>query len=260
MKFSIVMPAYNEEKRIGRTLEDYSSFFEKIRKRDKFEYEILVVINNTKDNTAGVVEIYQKTNPRIRYIELTKGGKGYAVIEGFKDALKKENKLIGFVDADGATPPEAYYDLIKNIGNSDSILASRYLKGAKLYPPMTFRRVVVGKIFHFIVKCLFFMPIEDTQCGAKVFSRVATEILVKRVGMTQWAFDIEMLYELKRRGMKIKEIPTIWKEVEGSKLNILKTSIQMFMAVVQLRLVKSPFKKLLKPMKYPVVGLWRLLR
>src|SRR3989344_5827086 len=181
MKVSIVIPAYNEEKRIGRTLEDYSDYFENVRKKEKIDYEILVVINNTTDDTSGVVKMYQKTNPRIRYLDLPKGGKGYAVIEGLKDALKRENNFIGFVDADGATPPEAYYDLAKKIGNSDAILASRYIEGAKLYPPMTFRRIVVGKLFHFIVKILFFMPIEDTQCGAKLFSRKATEILTRKV-------------------------------------------------------------------------------
>ena len=88
------MPAYNEEKRIGKTLEEYSSFFENLRKSKKIDYEILVVINNTKDNTEKVVKSYSKKNKRIIYLNLVRGGKGYAVIEGFKDALKERGILL----------------------------------------------------------------------------------------------------------------------------------------------------------------------
>lgn len=256
MKVSIIMPAYNEEKRIGRTLEKYSEFF----KNKDTEIDFLVVINATTDRTEEVVKTVQKKDRRIRYLNLKKGGKGYAVIEGFKDSLKKDFDLIGFVDADNATPPEAFYDLIANIGNADGILASRYLPGSKLYPPMTFRRTIVGKTFHSLVRILFFMPYKDTQCGAKLFSRRAAALAANKVGMTQWAFDIEMLYEIHRRGMKIKEIPTIWREVEGSKLKVVKTSIQMFLAVIQLRMIKSRYRRILKPFGKLIVKLWRAIK
>lgn len=278
-KVAIIMPAYNEEKRIGSTLDSYSGYFEDLRKKGKLDYSLIVVINNTKDRTLDVVKKKAKENKRINYMNLIKGGKGYAVIEGFKEALKADVSnvpfvstkktgihglsgydLIGFVDADGATPAEAFNDLIINIAGYDGAIASRYLQGAKLYPPMNFRRSVVGKTFHAIVRSLFFMPFEDTQCGAKLFSRRATEIAVKNVGMTQWAFDIEMLYEIHRRGLKINEIPTIWREVEGSKLDILKTSLQMLLAIVQLRIIKSKFRRILKPLKHPVLFVWRLMK
>src|SRR5690349_5588539 len=115
MKVSIVIPAYNEEKRIGATLEFFSTYFKALEKENKLNYEILVVINNTKDNTVGVVKAAQKKDSKIIYLDLPKGGKGYAVTEGFKDALKRKNDLIGYVDADLATRPEDFYDLIKNI-------------------------------------------------------------------------------------------------------------------------------------------------
>ena len=98
MKVSIVIPAYNEEKRIGNTLEKYIKFL-----RDKkVKFEILIIINNTTDNTEKVVKNYMKRFPEIRYLNFQQGGKGFAVIEGFKDALKRDNDLIGFVDADNA--------------------------------------------------------------------------------------------------------------------------------------------------------------
>src|SRR3989338_9940965 len=110
MKVSIIIPAYNEEKRIGNTLKEYSRFFENLRKEKKLNYEILVVINNTKDNTELIVKKYQKKNKNIKYINLPKGGKGYATAEGFKNALSQKNDLLCFVDADMATSPEAFYD------------------------------------------------------------------------------------------------------------------------------------------------------
>ncbi|MEK6827619.1 MAG: glycosyltransferase, partial [Nanoarchaeota archaeon] len=97
---SIVIPAYNEEKRIGKILENYGAFFEKKKKgREISDFEILIVINNTKDNTEEVVKKFAKKYSEIRFIRFEKGGKGFAITEGFKDALKNEkNKLIGFVD------------------------------------------------------------------------------------------------------------------------------------------------------------------
>ena len=87
MKISIIIPAYNEEKRIGNTLQVYSAYFESIRKLKSLDYEILVSINNTTDKTLEIVKKFQKKDKRIIYLNLPKGGKGYAIIEGFKDAL-----------------------------------------------------------------------------------------------------------------------------------------------------------------------------
>ena len=109
MKICIVIPAYNEEKRIGKTLEEYGAFFTNLKNKD-FQYQILVVINNTKDKTEEVVKNISKKYKEINYLNLKPGGKGFAIIEGFKWAIKKDFDLIGFVDADIATGPEAFFD------------------------------------------------------------------------------------------------------------------------------------------------------
>jgi len=97
---SIIIPARNEEKRIGPTLESYGKFFLEKKKEDNLNYEILVVLNNCKDNTLKVVKSHMKKFPGIRYLDLEPGGKGFATIMGFNEALHGKNKLIGFVDAD----------------------------------------------------------------------------------------------------------------------------------------------------------------
>ena len=257
MKISIIIPAYNEEKRIGRTLEAHTLYFENIRKKQNLDYELLVVINNTTDNTESIVKQHIKKNSRIKYLNLKKGGKGYAVIEGFKEALKEDYDLIGFVDADLATSPEAFHQLIIWIKNNDGILANRYAKESKLTPSLNFRRIIVAKVFNFLVRSLFFMPYRDTQCGAKLFTKKAAQEIVRSVKMSQWAFDVELLYRLHKKNYQVKEIPTVWREVGGSKLNLKKSSIQMFLAITQLRIINSPFKKILKPLNPIIKTLWK---
>lgn len=261
MKISIIIPAYNEENRIGKTLWRYSEFFEHIRKSKKIDYEILVVINNTKDRTEDIVKAYQRKNNRIHYLNLVKGGKGYAVIEGFKEALKnKSTTHIGFVDADMATPAESFFRLFKEMGNFDATIASRYLKSSTLIPPHTFRRLVMAKAFNFIVRILFLMPYTDTQCGAKLFTRKAAKIITEEVRLSQWAFDVEILFKLNKKGMKIRQVPTYWIDREGGSISLIKSPLQMFLAVLQLRITNSPFKKLLYPFKPFISLLYKILK
>jgi len=260
-KVSIIIPAYNEEKRIARTLEAYGNFFANLKKIGKLESEILIVINNTKDRTEEIVKKFQKKYKIIMYLNFKQGGKGFAITEGFKEALKDDkNSIIGFVDADMATSPEAFYDLVKNINGFDGILASRYIKGSIVKPKQPFSRIFASRVFNTIVRCLFMFPYSDTQCGAKIFRRQALQKILPLLGVTEWAFDVDLLYNLHKNGFRIKEYPTIWSDVSGSKINLKKSSMQMFFAVVRLRLVNSPFAILAKPIKFLVRPVWRMVK
>jgi len=260
MKVCIVMPAYNEEKRIGRTLEEYCSFFSQKKKKEGLDFEILVVINNTKDNTLGIVKSYMKKCKGLRYLNFKEGGKGFAIIRGFKDALKRGNDLIGFVDADLATKAFAFYDLIKNINEYDGIIASRYLKGSIVSPRQKLKRVAASRIFNFMVRNMFFMPYKDTQLGAKLFKKNAVKKIVNKLGTTKWAFDVDLLYNARKERLKVGELPTFWQDVDGSKLKVEKASIQMFFAIVRLRILNSPFK-IFWPILRPFGGwLWRIVK
>lgn len=241
MQLSIIMPAYNEEKRIGITLGAYSKHFEALRKKNILDYEILVVINNTKDRTEEIVKRAQKSNKRIKYLNLRRGGKGYAITEGFKDALKRKNDLIGFVDADMATPPEAFFYLVKNRGNSDGAIASRYVKGSEIHPKVTLRRLVVARGFNFMIRAILFLPYKDTQCGAKIFKRRVIEKILPKLTFSRWAFDVDVLYACKKFGFKIKELPTRWYDKEYSKLNLFQAMPGMALAIIRLRLLNSRY-------------------
>lgn len=233
---SIIIPAYNEEKRIGNTLEEYAKFFDK-------DTELLVVINNTHDNTEGVVKEKINLYPQIRYLKFEQGGKGFAIIEGFKDALKRDNDLIGFVDADLATSPEAYFDLVNNIGEFDGIISSRYIKGAVVNPKQSMKRILGSRLFNALVRILFWMPYRDTQCGAKVFKREAIEKVIIDLSVTQWAFDVNLLYKLRKNKYEIKEHPTVWADKDYSKMDgFVHSGTRMALACIRLRLINSKCK------------------
>jgi len=245
-RLSIVIPAYNEERRIGATLEAYSSFFEGLRNEKKLDYEILVVINGTTDRTEEIVREFCASNKRIRYLNFRQGGKGFAVIEGFKDALKRDNDLIGFVDADMATLPEDFYELVKKIRGWPGAIASRYVRGAIIDPKPTFQRLIAKRVFNMWIRAWLFLPYRDTQCGAKVFRRDIVEIFLPELKMSGWAFDVDILYCLKRKGIKLLEIPTNWSDRGYATINFWQAGPKMTLAVLRLRLLNSHFKDLVK--------------
>jgi glycosyltransferase involved in cell wall biosynthesis len=257
MKVSIVIPAHNEGKRIRKTLESYARFFNKNLVHD---YEILVILNGCKDNSLNVVKDIAKKYRAIKFKNYEVSGKGFAIMQGFKEALWHKTELIGFVDADMATSPEAFYDLIKNINNYDGIIASRYIKGAVVSPKQSIQRVIASRVFNFLVRVLFFLTYKDTQCGAKLFKKDALGKIIDNITTTNWAADIDLLYKAKKAKLKIIEYPTIWQDRRGSTLNLKKASIQMFFAIVRLRIVNSPFKKTVKIFRPLVGSVWRMLR
>jgi len=246
-KLTIIIPAYNEEKRIANTLEEYGKFFLNLKKNKEIETKIIIVINNTQDRTEEIVKKYIKKYEIISYLNFKRGGKGFAITEGFKEALKdNKSSIIGFVDADMATTPEVFYKLVKNIGNYQGIIASRYLPGAQVYPKQSFKRVLVSRVYNFLIRILFLLPYRDTQCGAKIFKRKALEKILPEIGMTKWAYDLDLIYLMKRNKFKILEFPTNWSDKEYSKINLKKSGTNMVLGVIRLRMLYSPAKDFIR--------------
>lgn len=230
------MPAYNEENRITQTLISYHDYFNEIYKNN---FEIFVVVNGSSDNTSRLVAEISKKYKQVNFIDIPgKIGKGGAIIEGFK---RVNAELIGFVDADMATIPKAYHDLIIQLGDYDGTVASRWIKGAIINRKQPIQRRIASRAFNFIVKVFFGIKIRDTQCGAKLFTNKAVKSVVDDLGITQWGFDVDLLYLLKKKGFKVKEVATIWHDQEGSKLKIGRTSWQMLLSMVRLRFIYSKF-------------------
>ena len=165
-------------------------------------------------------------------------GKGGAIIAGFK---KAEADLIGFVDADGSTSPEAFDDLIKKI-QYDGIIASRWIKGAHVSPKQTLQRRLASRTFNFIVRIFFRLGLHDTQCGAKLFKKTCAKAVIEKLDITRWAFDVDLLYKAKKLGYQVTEVPTIWADDQNSVLNVRRASIEMLLAITRLRLQYSPLR------------------
>jgi len=245
----LLIPAYNEEARIEPVLRDYARFF-KENYRGKFQ--IIVVLNGCRDNTLGVVQRVAKDFFSISYLDFPGAiGKGGALIEGLK--LAPFADLIGYVDADGATPPKAYLELVNKLGAADCVIGSRWLPGAVIHQAQTGDRRFASRAFHLIVQTLFWMNIRDTQCGAKVMKREVAEKIHPFLRIADMAFDINLLVAIKRAGFKILESPTEWTDQAGSKVALGRSSLTMFLSVLRVRLIYSPFYKLLRPLR-PLEG------
>ena len=260
-KVSIIIPAYNEEKRIENTLDSYNSYFKNLKKEKKLDFEIIVVINGTTDKTEEIVKKYFKKNNAIRYLNFKQGGKGFAIIQGFKKALSGKSDLIGFADADMATPPEAFYDLIKNIRNFDGVIANRWDKKSMIRTKQTILRRFVSRGYNLIVRTLFLFPYKDTQCGAKLFKRDVLEKNIDKLMSSNMNFDVALLFCLKKEeNAKIRSIPTIWNDKKESKVNLKRTPIKMLLSAIRLRLIHSPFKFIIRAYRKLPIGLQLDLR
>jgi glycosyltransferase involved in cell wall biosynthesis len=245
----ILIPAYNEERRIEPTLRSYAEFF---GSNYHGEFQIVVVLNGCTDNTFGVVQKVAAEFPTVRALVFENPiGKGGALIEGLR--LSKQADLIGYVDADGATPPRAFLDLVKKINGADCVIGSRWLPGAIIHQSQQSHRQFASRVFHKIVQFLFRMNIRDTQCGAKAMKTAAVNKVHEHLAIADMAFDINLLYSLKHAGFKILEVPTEWTDQAGSKVALGRSSMTMFLSVVRVRLIYSPFYTWLRPLR-PLEG------
>jgi glycosyltransferase involved in cell wall biosynthesis len=253
----LLIPAKDEERRIEPVLRDYARYFQE---HYHGTFQLVVVLNGCTDNTLGVVRRVGAEYPTVSAREFSEAiGKGGALIEGLKLAPLAD--LIGYVDADGATPPHAFHELVKHIGGVDCVIGSRWLPGAVLHVEQSGQRRLASRAFHLIVQGLFRMNLRDTQCGAKVMRREAVEKVHSSLRIADMAFDINLLYSLKRAGYRILEVPTEWTDKLGSKVTLAGTSLVMFLSVVRIWLIYSPrLYRLLRPLR-PLEGwVYRKLR
>ena len=254
----LLIPAYNEEARIEPVLREFGHYFQT---HYHGNFQLVVVLNGCRDNTRGVVERVAKEFSTISLLDFPDPiGKGGALIEGFKLASKAE--AIGYVDADGASPPEAFHALVKRLNEADCIIGSRWLPGTVLHQAQPWIRRFSSRCFHLVVETLFWMHIKDTQCPCKVMRRDATEKIHPTLQIADLAFDVNLLVSLKRAGFTVKEVPTEWTDKIGSKVSssLFRVSITMFLSVVRVRLIYSPLYKLLGPLRPIETWLYMKLR
>jgi dolichyl-phosphate beta-glucosyltransferase len=118
----------------------------------------------------------------------------------------------------------------------------------------------MASVFKLIVRSLFLLPYTDTQCGAKLFTRKAAKIIVNETKLSQWAFDVELLFRLKQNNIIVEQVRTDWEDIDGSKISMIKSPIQMILAISQLRVTESRFKRLLRPIKPLISWLYKITK
>ena len=162
-------------------------------------------------------------------------------------SLKSKLIIIAFVDADSSTEPDQLYFIYNKIENSkyDGVIGSRWIKGAKIKKYQPWKRVIASRVYNLLVKLILFLPYRDTQCGAKVFSNRPIKSILNSVIPVGWEFDVALLYALRKRGFKIKEVPIVWADKMGSSLKIAKTAPKMLKSLIRIRLGNSMFKRFL---------------
>jgi glycosyltransferase involved in cell wall biosynthesis len=246
----LLIPAYNEERRIEPVLRDYARYF---KEHYQGKFQLVVVLNGCTDDTLGVVRRIGADYPAVSALEFPEAiGKGGALIEGLR--LASLGDVIGYTDADGATPPRAFLDLVKKIGAADCVIGSRWIPGAIIHQSQTGKRQFASRVFHLIVQLLFWMNIRDTQCGAKVMKCEVVEKIHDNLRIADMAFDINLLVAIKRAGFKILEVPTEWTDQAGSKVTLARSSLTMLLSVIRVRLIYWPWiYRLLRPLR-PLEG------
>ncbi|GFT27564.1 dolichyl-phosphate beta-glucosyltransferase [Nephila pilipes] len=222
---SVIVPAYNEEKRLPAMLDECLEYLENRRSSNSdFSYEVIIVDDGSSDNTTKVALSYVSKigSGTVRVLTLLKNrGKGGAVRLGM---LSARGKFLLFADADGATKFKDIVKLEKEIIEmsaediSSIVIGSRaHLEKDAIASRSLFRTILMYG-FHFLVWLFAVRTVRDTQCGFKMFTRESARSLFYVLHVERWAFDVELLYIAERKKINIKEIAVNWTEIEGSKL------------------------------------------
>ena len=209
---SVIIPTYNEAKRLPLTLVDVNKHLLAV----DYNYEIIVVDDGSKDATVDIAKRFTHLIKNLRVIENKENhGKGWVVRKGM---LEAEGKWRLFMDADNATTVDQFKNMIPFLSEYQIIIGSRDIKGAKLVPPQPFYKRFLGNVGNLIIQILVLPGLWDTQCGFKCFSEEAAEKIFPLMKINRWAFDVEVLALGKKFGYKIKEIPVIWANDPNSKV------------------------------------------
>jgi glycosyltransferase involved in cell wall biosynthesis len=247
----LLIPAYNEESRIEPVLREYAAYF---RDRYRGRFQLVVVLNGCRDNTLGVIQRVAADFPAIGVLNFPEPiGKGGALIEGLK--LAPGANVVGYVDADGASPPQAFHALVKLLDRADCVIGSRWLSGAVLHEAQPWLRRFASRCFHLVVETLLWMHIKDTQCPCKAMRVEAVQHVLPSLRIADLAFDVNLLYSLKHAGFSVLEVPTEWTDKVGSKVtsSLFRSSLVMFLSVWRIRLIYSPLYGWLRPLR-PLEG------
>ena len=225
---TLIIPAYNEERRIGTVLAELEGFAGKV-----------IFVCDGTDRTAAMVGEYASSRPKGRITCLSfarRLGKGGGVRAGLMAAT---TPYAGFMDADGSTPVREMERLFFELDSHDGALGSRWIRGADVRVPQSLSRRVQSRLFNLWVKLLFGLSSSDTQCGAKVFRKGALNAVLPLMVSDGFEFDAELLWRLKTAGYDVVEVPITWEDREESSVKT-GSGLGMALRLLRVRAGKKP--------------------
>jgi dolichyl-phosphate beta-glucosyltransferase len=233
LELSIIIPAYNEEKRLPRALAQIRDYFARVRPHAG-EIEIIVVDDGSTDGTVRIVEEWAPQEPFLRLVRNGENhGKGYSVRHGM---LEARGRVTLFTDADLSSPIEESAKLLAAIAaGNDVAIGSRALDRSLIEIHQSPYRELAGIIFNGFVRLFTGLPFHDTQCGFKAFVREPSRIVFEQQRIEGFGFDPEVLFLAKRHGLRAAEVPVRWSHDTATKVHVVRDSLRMFGDLVYLR-------------------------
>ncbi len=236
MFLSIIIPAYNEERRIGQSLDEILRFFQS----QSLRAEAVVVDDGSTDSTARLVlerqQSFHDAGYELRLLTNDPNrGKGYSVRRGVEEA---RGEIILFTDADLSSPITEGPLLIAPIaeGRADVAFGSRALNRELIGVRQSIIRDFGGRVFNLLLRAITGLKFKDTQCGFKAFRREAALPVFRLQSIERFGFDPEILYIARKRGLPMLEVPVRWNHADDSKVSYLRDSIDMFLDLIRIRL------------------------
>lgn len=231
---SVVIPAYNEEERLGPSLEHILSYL----KSRAVPSEILVVDDGSTDGTPQIAQAFSGSRHHccsIRFLRNDRNrGKGYSVRRGMLEAL---GRYALFTDADLSAPIEELPKLERCVidGRYAVALGSRALEGSRVEVHQSFFRETSGKIFNRLMRWATGLPYQDTQCGFKLFQMDRCKDIFRTQQIEDFGFDVEVLYIARKWGLAAAEIPVVWRQSSGSRVHFIPDAAEMLLDLIRIR-------------------------
>ena len=217
---SVVIPVYNEQKRMPKNLDRIIFYL----KSKRFKHEIIIVDDGSRDQTFNVLNKYRKKYPNIIVERHTVNkGKGAAVKTGM---LKAKGDLVLMTDCDLSTPIEEIERLMPYIGKYDVVIGSRRLDDRKVERKPQRYRTFMGSVYYETLRLILLPGIKDTNCGFKLFTKKVVKDVFKKQKIKGWGYDAETLFLARENGYSIKEMSVKWTHHSGSKVRVLNAAIR----------------------------------
>ncbi len=230
-RLCIVIPAYNEAARLGKSLEKIAGYIE----GQAGPVGLILVDDGSSDRTPELMREFQSRHPATRILRNQPNrGKGYSVRRG---VLEAQGEFVLFTDSDLSAPIEEATKLMAALEaqNADVAIGSRALDRSLIGVRQPWTREMSGKFFNLLVRLFTGLPLRDTQCGFKLFRRAATRRAFELQRVDGFGFDPEILFLIRRSGGKIVEVPVRWDDNPATKVHFLRDSSRMFLDLIALR-------------------------